>query len=88
MMRQTRVKKAVSSGGVVYRRQDGDIEVALCGRRRLGTWNLPKGTPDGGETLEETAVREVEEETGLKVAIEKPLGGIRYSFAHPPKYVR
>ena len=87
-MKQPRVKKAVSAGGVVYRRKEGDIQVALCGRRRLGTWNLPKGTPDDGETLEETAVREVEEETGLKVAIEKPLGGISYSFAHPPEHVR
>ncbi len=50
------------------------------GDRRRGTWTLPKGTPDPGETIEETAVREVEEETGLRVRIVEPLSAISYSF--------
>jgi 8-oxo-dGTP pyrophosphatase MutT (NUDIX family) len=41
---------------------------------------LPKGTPDPGETVEETAVREVEEETGLRVRIVAPLPSIDYTF--------
>lgn len=44
------------------------------------TWTLPKGTPDPGETLEETALREVAEETGLEVRIVEPLPSIEYTF--------
>jgi 8-oxo-dGTP pyrophosphatase MutT (NUDIX family) len=44
------------------------------------TWTLPKGTPDAGETIEETALREVGEETGLKVRIVAPLPSIEYEF--------
>ena len=43
-------------------------------------WSLAKGTPDPGETLEETALREVREETGLEVEIDSPLGAIDYWF--------
>ena len=44
------------------------------------SWSLAKGTPDPGETLEETALREVREETGLEVEIAAPLGSIDYWF--------
>ena len=44
------------------------------------TWSLPKGTPNRGESREETAVREVVEETGLDVRITEPLESIEYSF--------
>ena len=72
----------VSAGGVVYRRaeDDGPVEVALVGRLRPKRWALPKGTPEVGETLEGTAVREVGEETGLLVRIERPLDQIQYWF--------
>lgn len=72
----------VSAGGVVYRRagDEGPIEVALVGRLRPKRWALPKGTPEVGETLEGTAVREVGEETGLLVRIERPLDRIHYWF--------
>jgi 8-oxo-dGTP pyrophosphatase MutT (NUDIX family) len=72
----------VSAGGVVYRRVDqgGPVEVALVGRLRPKRWALPKGTPEVGETLEGTAVREVGEETGLLVRIEQPLDQIQYWF--------
>lgn len=43
-------------------------------------WALPKGTPDSGETLEETALREAREESGLQVEIEEPLRAIAYFF--------
>ena len=43
-------------------------------------WTLPKGTPDPGESVEETALREVAEETGLEVRILEPLPSIEYAF--------
>ncbi len=48
--------------------------------RRHAIWCLPKGTPDGVETPEETARREVTEETGLEVRIVDTIGDIRYRF--------
>lgn len=51
-----------------------------CRDRRRSTWSLPKGTPDGDETPDETAMREVAEETGLQVRILDHLGVIRYRF--------
>ena len=80
MARDTRSAQAVSAGGVVCDERDGDVVVAVCGRLKSGLWALPKGTPDGGETLEETALREVQEETGLRVEIAAPLGHIEYWF--------
>jgi 8-oxo-dGTP pyrophosphatase MutT (NUDIX family) len=50
-------------------------------RERDGvTWSLPKGTPNHGESREQTAVREVAEETGLDVRITEPFESIEYSF--------
>jgi len=76
---------ATSAGGIVVRIEaDRPSLVAGLrrreGDRRSGTWTLPKGTPNSGETLEETAVREVEEETGLRVRIVAPLPSIEYTF--------
>lgn len=56
------------------------IEILLVHRRTPVLWALPKGTPDAGETLDETAIRETREETGIDVAIEASLGSIRYFF--------
>lgn len=74
---------ATSAGGIVIRFQDA-IPQFVVGRRRRerdgASWTLPKGTPIAGETLEETALREVGEETGLKVRIVSPLDAIRYTF--------
>jgi 8-oxo-dGTP pyrophosphatase MutT (NUDIX family) len=72
--------RATSAGGVVHRTDSGRIEVVLVHRRHPPLWALPKGTPDAGETLEETALRETREETGLEVAVEAPLSSITYFF--------
>ncbi|MCB9139596.1 MAG: NUDIX hydrolase [Caldilineaceae bacterium] len=59
---------ARSSGGVAFRRSapDEPVEIALISTRGGTRWQLPKGSCEPGETLVETAVREVEEETGLR----------------------
>ena len=75
------VERAVSAGGVVYRRCDDGTEIVICGRDSDGVWGLPKGTPDPGESLEETAIREVTEETGLQVRIVAKVGVVEYWFA-------
>ena len=62
--------------------------MVLCGRHEPPRWNLPKGTPDEGESLEETALREVREETGLDADIEASLGIINYWFVSQDKRVR
>ena len=58
------------------------VEVALVGRSHSGMWALPKGTPESGETLEQVAVREVQEETGLEVRMIAYIGNVSYSFIH------
>jgi ADP-ribose pyrophosphatase YjhB (NUDIX family) len=70
-----------SAGGVVIREgSDEGREVVLVGRGRRVRWALPKGTQRPGEPLEGTAVREVQEETGLRVRRLRPLGEIHYRF--------
>lgn len=73
-----RTVREVSAGGVIYRRRDDHVEVALIhtGRR----WGLPKGHVEEGERVEETAVREVREETGLLGKLDRKLGQISYSY--------
>jgi len=74
---------ATSAGGIVTRFEDGRPQLVVGSRRRERdgvTWTLPKGTPSGNETREETALREVAEETGLEVRIVEPLDSIEYWF--------
>ena len=80
--------KVVSAGGLVFRESGRLIETLLCARARPGfqgddaplTWRLPKGTPERGETVEQTAQREVQEETGVHVNVLAPITSIRYFF--------
>jgi 8-oxo-dGTP pyrophosphatase MutT (NUDIX family) len=78
-----RAATATSAGGIVVR-FEGSTPFLVVGMRRRErdgqTWTLPKGTPNAGESREETAVREVTEETGLEVRIKAPLDSIEYEF--------
>lgn len=83
-MARLRSVSATSAGGVVIRVEGGRPQVVVGIRRRerdRRTTTLPKGTPIAGETLEETAIREVGEETGLEVRSRAPIGSIEYRFA-------
>ncbi|MGH2682030.1 MAG: NUDIX hydrolase [Actinomycetota bacterium] len=78
-----KTRREVSAGGVLYRRTDGGIEVLLASRRtRSGdlVWGLPKGLVEPGESPEETAVREVQEETGFDGKLVDDLGEIGYWY--------
>ncbi len=78
-----RTATATSAGGIVVRYEAGRPQLVIGSRRRERdgrTWTLPKGTPKRGESTEQTALREVGEETGLDVRITGPLQDIEYWF--------
>jgi 8-oxo-dGTP pyrophosphatase MutT (NUDIX family) len=79
-MSELPTEKQVSAGGVVFRKQDGKVEVALISVGKKGRWQLPKGQVDSGETPEETALREVREETGLTSELLQPLDTVEYWY--------
>ena len=73
----------VSSGGIVIDFEDSSFPVAIIARYNRGgrlEWCLPKGHPEGEESNEEAAVREIEEETGIARRILAPLGSVDYWF--------
>ncbi len=79
-----------AAGGVVVRhRENGAPEVLLVHRPSYDDWSFPKGKCEDGESEEDAAVREVEEETGLRCRLEHELATTRYRDARGrPKTVR
>jgi 8-oxo-dGTP diphosphatase len=67
-----------AAGGVVWRRVEGKLRILLIHRTKYRDLTLPKGKVDPGETLAETAVREIREETGIRVSLGVPVGVSRY----------
>src|SRR2546423_3072294 len=80
----------LAAGGVITRQgPDGHPEVAIVHRPKYDDWSLPKGKLEPGESFKEAAVREVEEESGIRCGLERELGEANYEDAKGrPKLVR
>jgi 8-oxo-dGTP diphosphatase len=73
-----------AAGGIVVR----DGRVLLVHRPKYDDWSFPKGKLEDGETWEGAALREVEEEAGLRCTIGREVGRTHYVVAQGPKEVR
>jgi 8-oxo-dGTP pyrophosphatase MutT (NUDIX family) len=73
---------------VPVREAEGRPEVLLVHRPKYDDWSFPKGKAARGESDEECAVREVEEETGLLCELGSPLPAVSYRSRGRPKRVR
>ena len=76
-----------AAGAVLWRSRGGGTETALVHRPRYDDWSFPKGKSLPGEHVLLTAVREVEEETGVRPALGRSLGSQRYLADGRPKRV-
>jgi len=78
-----------AAGGVVVRGTGAEVTVLLVHRPAYDDWTFPKGKVDPGESDEDCAVREVEEETGLRCVLGRELQSTTYDDARGrPKLVR
>jgi 8-oxo-dGTP diphosphatase len=77
-----------AAGGLVWRRSGDVVEIVVVHRPRYDDWSLPKGKLDPGEGFEEAALREVEEETGLRCELGRYLGDTTYEVKGRDKVVR
>jgi 8-oxo-dGTP pyrophosphatase MutT (NUDIX family) len=73
-------RNEISAGGVVYRRTADGIYILICKDAGYHRWVLPKGLVNKGESHEQTALREIQEETGVTAKLIAPLG-------EPEKYI-
>jgi 8-oxo-dGTP pyrophosphatase MutT (NUDIX family) len=67
-----------AGGGVVWRPGPSGVDVVLVHRPAYDDWSLPKGKLDAGESVEEAALREVQEETGLRCELGPEMATTRY----------
>jgi len=68
----------ISAGGIVIKRERGIVKVLIIHRNQMNDRTLPKGHQEKGESLQETAIREVKEETGILALPQKYLGKFTY----------
>src|SRR5439155_19046241 len=68
-----------AGGGLVLRRAaQGELDVVMVHRPAYDDWTFPKGKLDDGETEAQAALREVEEETGLRCRLRRDMGTVSY----------
>lgn len=70
----------VAAGAILWRKEDDELKVLLIHRGRYDDWSWPKGKLDKGEGISEAAVREIKEETGIKVSLGPKLSEIEYEL--------
>ncbi len=70
----------VAAGAILWRLENNELKVAIIHRARYNDWSWPKGKLDKGETVAQAAVREIREETGLKVTLGVHLAEINYKL--------
>lgn len=87
MLNKTPIKREYSAGGVVFKKKGKKLSWLICQPKatkdepwRKGRWQFPKGWIDVGETSQEAALRETEEEGGVKTEIIQKIGGITIFF--------
>jgi bis(5'-nucleosidyl)-tetraphosphatase len=81
MAKAIRIKRDFSCGGLVWDPdQEKVIMIQVKNLKKTKVWTFPKGHPEGQETDEATALREVQEETGWKCEIVNPLMDVHYSY--------
>ena len=68
----------LAAGALIWREAQGRLELLIIHRPKYDDWSWPKGKQDRGETLPETAVREVREEVGLRITLGVPLAVTTY----------
>lgn len=73
--------KEIAAGGVVYQRENGELQFLMI-VDRYGKVTLAKGKQEPGETIEETALREIAEETGIGGKLIQHLETVHYEYHH------
>jgi 8-oxo-dGTP diphosphatase len=76
-----------AAGGVIWRKASSGIKIAIIHRHRYDDWSLPKGKREPGESWQETALREAQEETGCPVKLGAFVGSTTYTVNTRPKVV-
>ena len=74
------MSNVVAAGALLWRVEKGELKIAIIHRSRYNDWSWPKGKLDKGETIAQAAVREIREETGLKISLGVHLAEINYQL--------
>jgi 8-oxo-(d)GTP phosphatase len=86
-MTEQQATEVHAAGAVLWRRHNGGTQIGLIHRPRYDDWSFPKGKRNGGEHILLTAVREVEEETGVRTVLGRRLPSTHYLVDGHPKLV-
>ena len=74
------VKRVFSAGGIIFKKEKGEVKVLVTQHSKHKGWEFPKGHLEIAETSEQAALREVEEETGVKAKVLEKAGTTQYFY--------